>query len=353
MRGPTRLRSRLVLAVCGATLLGSLAFGAAAYALLRMEELAEAEVEQESALEIDADIRRAVLLALTLAAPVGAAVGGLGALLLVGRALRPVDTLVAEAQAMRPERLDERLSPPEGAEELEGLVRALNAHLERVERASEAHVRFSADVSHELRTPLAVLASHLEIALRRPRSEEIWRSTAETALSETRRLTRMTEALLALAQASGGDARGLSPLDLGALAQASLETPEVSRAVQLRLPEQPVLVQGDADALGAALASLLRNAIRYAPAEAPIRVSVSGDAEHARLDVDDGGPGFDLAELPRLLRPFERGRDVGELPGEGLGLSLVERVAARHGGRLELGASELGGARARLVLPRA
>jgi len=113
------------------------------------------------------------------------------------------------------------------------------------------------------------------------------------------------------------------------------------------------MLAGNATLLAALLRNLLDNAIRYSPPGAQIRLSLSQAASHVRLTVADSGPGLSEADLQRLGERFFR--VLGhEQPGSGLGWSIVRRIVAAHGGRVQLSRSaELGGLSVQIDWPGA
>jgi signal transduction histidine kinase len=101
-----------------------------------------------------------------------------------------------------------------------------------------------------------------------------------------------------------------------------------------------------------ALDNLIDNAIRYSGAGNTVSVRASTDANHVRFDVIDQGTGIPADDLPQVRRRFVRGT-TARGPGNGLGLAIVSRIAADHGGALDI-TSEVGrGTTATLIIPKA
>ena len=99
-----------------------------------------------------------------------------------------------------------------------------------------------------------------------------------------------------------------------------------------------------------ALRNLVENALRYSPPIAPVDVAIESVAGHSRFVVTDHGAGMDVEELRSATRRFWRGRT--DTPGTGLGLTLVDAIARRFGGSLELAPATPQGLSATLLLPR-
>jgi two-component system OmpR family sensor kinase len=132
------------------------------------------------------------------------AIGLSGGWFVSARILRPVAAISATASAISAANLSGRIDATTLDEELLSLAQVLNAMFDRLEAAFERQARFTADASHELRTPLAILRSHAELSLSRPRSVEEYKETLEASLRAATRMTGLVEGLLTLARADAG-----------------------------------------------------------------------------------------------------------------------------------------------------
>jgi two-component system OmpR family sensor kinase/two-component system sensor histidine kinase QseC len=291
------------------------------------------------------------VLPLLLAAPILALAMGW----LVTTTLKPLRRVSHEVMARGADALSPL--PAEGLpDEVAPLVGSLNALLNRLQAAFEAQRAFVADAAHELRSPLTALK--LQVQLLQRAGDEAARREATGALSEgVERATRLVEQLLTLARNEPG-AKGapLREVDLveavrQGLAAAAPMAAERGTVLELEAP-QPVPVQGDATALTALARNLADNAVRYSPAGARVCVTVHAEAGGARLVVDDSGPGIPEAERARAFDRFwRREATAAATSGTGLGMAIVKSVAERHGARLGLAGSPLGGLRVELRFP--
>ena len=285
------------------------------------------------------------------------AVGGTVALLLASlagygvaaAALRPVEAMRGEAEAVSLAEPGRRLPVPVAEDELRRLAETLNEMLARQEVAFARERTFVADASHELRTPLAILRAELELALRRGRSADELETALRSAAEETDRLARLAEDLLVVARSDQGrldlrvDREPAGELlervsDLFAGRLAAGRTIEVQAADGLELWCDRVLVEQ-------ALGNLVQNAIRHGGG----RIVLAADATELR--VSDDGPGFPRDFLPVAFERFARadtGRSGG---GTGLGLSIVAAIAAAHGGEAGARNRPEGGAEVWIRLP--
>jgi two-component system, OmpR family, sensor histidine kinase QseC len=253
----------------------------------------------------------------------------------VGRALRPVDTVAAAVGGLDARHLAPVQVPGPLPAEIAPLVASLDALVGRVAEAMDNERRFTADASHELRTPLAALKIHAQVA-RRASDEKIRGHALDQVLSGVERMTHLVEQLLTLARLDPDVAASREPeLELDVLAEsvcAALE-PQARRARQsLALEGDRLVVQGNRWWLEVLLRNLVDNALRYTPAGG--RVVVSLDAASRCLRVVDDGPGILPAQRDLLLTRFARGADV-EADGCGLGLSIVARIVIILGATLD------------------
>lgn len=300
------------------------------------------------------DVLHEVLTAMIFAAPVGLGLAAGGAAWVTKRALSPVDDVIAAADGITAQKLDRRLPVPPGDDELAQLVTALNHLFDRLEQGHTALARFADDASHELRTPLTVVASELEIALRRPRTPEQWEATGRTALDEVERLGQLVGAMLRLARADAAPLVGVEPVDLTALVDTTVAARrpagDAGPAVVVAPGADATWVDGDAEALSVALSNLLDNALRYATAAGRVEISIEQKPDEVCAHVDDTGPGVPAEQREAILAPYSRGSGAHS-DGAGLGLAITKRIAEQHGGRLRVGDAPGGGARFTLALP--
>jgi heavy metal sensor kinase len=275
---------------------------------------------------------------------------------LTGRALAPVDAMVATARRIGAEDLTRRLASEDRDDELGRLAAVLNDMLARLERSFTAVRHFSADAAHELRTPLTILKGEIEVALRAAPGPAESRRVLESCQEEVDRLATLVEDLLFLARADAGAVdRPLEPLDLGAVIDdvaPALETLAERAGVALRVihPEN-VIVRGSAPMLFRLLFNLADNAIKYAGAGRRAEVALGINDGNAVLDVCDDGPGISPADQAHIFDRFYRADPARTRGGAGLGLALARSIAQVHGGRITVESTPGKGTRFRVLLP--
>jgi two-component system sensor histidine kinase QseC len=255
----------------------------------------------------------------------------------VGAALRPIGRIGAALAQRDPN----YLAPVDGVVpgEIAPMVERLNGLLDRVRDSLDAERRFTGEAAHELRTPLAALKTQLQVAQGAASATEREHAIAQ-ALAAGARATRLIEQLLTLARLDhDGGQQGVEAVDLHAIAAQALAEcapSAAARHIALSLAgETGTTVKGHAGLLGILLRNLVDNAVRYSPDGTEVEVRVATESGRATLDVIDQGPGIPAEERDNVLRRFHR--LAGEaIPGSGLGLSIVARIAELHRARLEL-----------------
>jgi len=306
--------------------------------------------------------------ALLVLAPVLLVLLGVGAWLVSGAALRPVERMRAEAAELGTHDSAGRIGVPDTGDELAALATTWNELLDRLHRSASRQRDLVADAGHELRTPLAVLRTELELADRPARSRQELAEAVSHARGEVERLSRLAEDLLFLARVDGGtvlvsaDAVDLSSVLEEAVRGWRASAAERSVALVLAAPAR-VPVTGDRAALRRAVDNLVSNALAATPAGGRVELDLQVEPEHppgrsapgwATLRIRDTGPGFPPEFLPHALERFRRAdpsRSSASGPGSGLGLAITAEIAAAHAGRLVVGNAPGGGALATMTLP--
>jgi heavy metal sensor kinase len=266
----------------------------------------------------------------------------LGGSWMSARALRPIDEVTSAAQSIGIHDLSQRLEVPETQDELRRLTETWNGMLERLETAVRQLQQFTADASHELRTPTAAVRATAELALRRERTPEEYRTAIGKILRESGRMGSLIEDLLMLARADQSDeSMPVGAVDFDDLAAETCDDYAVlaeQKPVRLerRLQAAGAKVSGNKAALRRLTVALLDNAIKYSPAGGAVVVETGREREAVTLRIRDEGPGIPEEALPHLFDRFyrsdsSRARTIG---GAGLGLALAKSIAERHGASL-------------------
>lgn len=270
-------------------------------------------------------------------------------------ALAPIDRMTGAVTRRGPR--DLRPVTAETPAELVPLVEALNGFMARLRASLSRTEDFIAEAAHRVRTPLATVRAQAEVThrkLNKPEHKQAIREMIRAIDESSRSAGQMLDHAMVTFRA---DSLARDDLDLGALLGATCDrlgpTADLKDiSIDRDVPPSPTPFRGDGILLQAALMNILDNAIKYSPADSHIaaRLSVT---DVLRLSFLDQGRGFDEMDLSRLTVRYERGSNVGNIVGSGLGLTIADEVAQAHGGRLEITRNTEGqGACVSLILPR-
>ncbi len=266
-----------------------------------------------------------------------------------GRVLRPVSLLTTAARTITDEDWSERIAV-QGNDEIAELTRTFNDMLDRLEAAFATQRRFIDDAGHELRTPITIIRGHLELLSTDPAERD---DTIRIVTDELDRMARMVDELLVLAKSDQPDFLNLHPIDVAELTRdvAAKASALADRQWTVEHAAEVVMI-ADGQRLTQAMMNLARNAVEHTAVGTPIRLgsrAVDGDV---RLWVTDTGEGIAAADRERIFDRFSRGHaGRRSTDGAGLGLAIVDVIAAAHGGRIELESAVGLGSTFMLVLP--
>jgi len=251
--------------------------------------------------------------------------------------LAPLSALRKEIETRSPR--DLRPLPVEAEPpETRPLVAALNQLFRLIEESSAGQQRFLANAAHQLRTPLAALQTQFELAAadRDPQSQ---RARLEAIGEATRRVSRLTTQLLALAKSepAANITAQLQDLDLSEVIEAQASgylDRAIAAGIDLGFELQPAPVRVVRWLINELLANLVDNAIAYTPRGGRVTVRCGGRGGRPFIEVEDNGPGIPAAERSRVFERFYR------IPGTqgtgcGLGLAIVKEIADTHGAAIE------------------
>ena len=293
--------------------------------------------------------------AVVLGSAIAVAIALIGATV-VSRAITiPLRRLAGVARRLQAGDLAARAGVAAAPGELGQLSGAFDGMAETLEREREARRRLINELAHEIRTPVAILQGNLEELV-----DEISPPTPKRLGSlheEALRLGALIEDLDALARADAPVAvTDRVRVDMAALARAQIEAlkPQLdAKRLTIEPRLAPVSAWGDRARLGQVLANLLGNAVKFTPEGGQISVSVDSVDGLARISVADSGPGIPVDERQRVFERFWRGSTAAEASGRGIGLAIAAEIVRAHGGRVDVGSSNAGGARFTVTLPTA
>jgi two-component system, OmpR family, sensor kinase len=306
--------------------------------------------------DVDATMIR-VLLIFGVVTVIAVAAATTAGIVIIRRALAPlrrvaqtagevVDLSLDRGEVALPMRVLESDANPRT--EVGQLGSALNRMLDHIaaalstRQASETRVRqFVADASHELRTPLAAIRGYTELAQRVGDDTDAVAHAMSRVQSETERMTHLVEDLLLLARLDSGRPLERESVDLSRVAVDAVSDAHVAgpdHQWELDLPEEPVVVLGDAARLHQVLTNLLANARVHTSPGTVVTTRLDSDGTHAALIVCDNGPGIPEQLQSEVFERFARGDTSRSRKGgsTGLGLAIVSAVVKAHNGTITL-----------------
>ncbi len=284
------------------------------------------------------------------------------AYLLAGRALKPVDLIVDEVEAITDGRsLHRRLATPKTQDEFRRLNTTLNAMLWRLETSFFALRRFTADASHELKTPLTVLRAGIERAVTHPKTSDEVLEVLEETLVEVNRMTELVDSLLLLARTDEGRARiVLEDTDLRDILSEVAETASIleensSVSVTVLVPEKALILPLDRGRIRQLMMNLLTNAIKFNKPGGRVSVDSKQENDQVVIRVSDTGVGMSGSELEHIFERFWRADPArsrtGPRSGAGLGMAISKWIVEVHGGTIEAESSPKRGTTVTVRLP--
>jgi signal transduction histidine kinase len=282
-----------------------------------------------------------------------------GGIFVARRVLQRIDAMTGTTQRIMAGDLSGRLPVGRSGDELDRLAENLTAMLERIEALMMGLKEVSDNIAHDLKTPLTRLRNRAEDALAKSGCEADYRAALERTIEESDGLIRTFNALLMIARAESGQARGnMDDFDAADVASGIHELYEPlaeDDGMILRLKTAPAPLHGNRELIGQALANLVENAIKYgrpvatSPAQSSvvkgsvvsldskqILIEARREGDQVLLSVSDRGPGIPEADRKHAVERFVRLDSSRSQPGSGLGLSLASAVATLHGGELRL-----------------
>ncbi|MET9199288.1 HAMP domain-containing sensor histidine kinase [Gordonia sp. NPDC003585] len=281
---------------------------------------------------------------------------------LVGRTLRPVESIRAEVADISRSGQARRVHVPSTEDEIATLATTMNEMLDALAFAREQQLRFVGDSSHELRSPLVTILGLLELSRRT--GEPIDANTVSTLLlPEAFRLRDLVDDMLLLARA---DEHGLTPdieeVDLDDLVNDEVARLDLTTDLTITATIVPARLLGDRNQLARVLRNLCDNAARHA--RTSVDLTMTSDPQVATVAVTDDGPGIPDADRSHVFDRFvrldpTRSRSAGGTGeggtgagGTGLGLSIVDEIVRAHRGTVTVADSDGGGATMMVSLPK-
>ncbi|MFJ8044999.1 sensor histidine kinase [Kitasatospora sp. NPDC096147] len=279
-------------------------------------------------------------------AALGVIGAGLTGRLVARSALKPVDQLTnAVEHIARTEEVGTTI-PVRGDDELARLSSSFNSMSTALANSRERQTRLIADAGHELRTPLTSLRTNVDLLIRsddtgRPLPPATRTKLLASMKAQMQELTVLIGDLLQLSRPeTSRPEREHTVVALHEIVHRAVERARLrGPGLQFALVVDPWYVHGDGPGLERAVINLLDNAVKYSPPGGTVQLAL----QDGRLTVRDHGPGIPPDELQYVFDRFWRSPSSRQLPGSGLGLSIVAQAVQEAGGEVSLGPATDGG----------
>jgi len=258
------------------------------------------------------------------------------------KALKPMSDVVRQVDKITIASLNMRVNEGNGTDEIAQLAITFNRMLERLESAFEMQRSFVSNASHELRTPLTSITGQIEVSLMNPRTQSEYEAILESVLEDIKNLNALSNGLLDLAKASSDiSAIALLPLRIDEIlwetrAELIDRKKDYKISIEFIQPiddENELIISGNHHLLKTAIANLMDNACKFSPNKS-VEIFLSVKAECIVAEFTDKGIGVDPEDLDKIFHPFFRANNAKNISGNGLGLTLTERIIRIHRGTI-------------------
>lgn len=287
----------------------------------------------------NAQLAHNILLVVLLSFPVFLLLVILGSYWIVRRAFRPLEQIMATAEAINEAKdLSRRIALPEGGNEFFRLANTFDQLFGRLERSFEAEKQFTADASHELRTPLSIIKGACEYAEKYDETPEERQETIAMIHRQAVKMSNLIGKLLNMTRLEQGtEPVKLEYVELGGLLQALYEEQRYEqKRVSLKLQEN-IVVQADGALLSRLAQNLIENGLKYGKPDGQVLVTLLRQQGEILLQVQDDGIGIAAEQQEKVWQRFYQvNPSRSDEKGAGLGLALVQQIAQLHGGYMTL-----------------
>ncbi len=253
------------------------------------------------------------------------------------RALDPIADISKQIKNVTEHSLDTRIDVGEVPDELRGLIESFNILLDRLNRAFKREKQFISDVSHELKTPISVIQMQCEIALRKEREREEYKTALTTINDTVSMMSDLVEKMLMISRLERIDRGTFESVDIGGVISTAFDLlRQKAKDKDLKIvfyqPKERLFVFGDRTLLLEMFVNLIDNSIKYNKKGGEVRVTLGRVNQGIKVEVSDTGLGMDTVETEKIFEEFyriDKSRSKTK-EGFGLGLSIVKKIADIH-----------------------
>lgn len=273
-----------------------------------------------------------------LSVPVFLVIALLSSILIARKISEPIRQMCTVAENIgKDDDLSQRMKYEGGFKEIAILTDTNNRMLDRLEQIYESQRQFNSDVAHELRTPFSVLLAQCEYAKEHITEQEKMQKSLEVIARQTQRCSRIVEQLLQLRKLEQNQITlDLEYANIDEIVEAVCddEKMKTEKEVDFRLKLGGVWAKVDVILMMSLIQNLINNAVKYSSTPAVVEIATEKGQNEVKVIVKDYGCGMEKEEWKNIFVPFYRIEKARNSEGFGLGLSLVERIAQVHGGKI-------------------
>lgn len=277
------------------------------------------------------------------------------------RSLKPIVKIAQAAEAINDGGdLSKRIELGDGGDEVHMLADTFNKMFGRLEKSFEDERQFTSDISHELRTPVTVVLAQSELTLEQERTPQEYKKALEVIKRQALRMKTTVEEMLTFSRLDRmTELADIKKINLSELVKELVEEQATIKKKDITLHgdiQSNIYIDADRHLIERMITNLIANAYRYGNENGNIYVKLKAEKQQICLSVADDGVGIAENELDKIWNRFyqvDTSRTSGQKNnGVGLGLPMVQRIAALHGGKIEV-ESKLGeGSRFIFIMPQ-
>ncbi len=253
------------------------------------------------------------------------------------RQSKPIKEIAAAARQFGHGEFGVRVDVGRRRDEVGELAEAFNAMADSLSKSDQRRTEFIANVSHELKTPMTTIAGFADGILDGTIPPEKEREYLQVISSETRRLSRLVRSMLDLSRLQSDERAAQQQFDISETmlrVLVSLESKINAKHlnVDTQLPDDPVQVWGDQDAITQVCYNLLDNATKFSPEDGPLSISITTKGSKAYISISNEGETISPEELPLIFDRFHKTDHSrsADRDGVGLGLYIVKTILNSH-----------------------
>lgn len=259
-----------------------------------------------------------------------------------GRFLKPISNVVQQVDKITFSNIDQRLNEGNKKDEIGQLAITFNRMLERLETAFKLQKKFVSNASHELRNPLTAISGQIDVALMKDRETEQYKNILSSVSVDIKNLRTLTNNLLELANSDVEtlfqkfDELRIDEVLWTIRDEMLKQKPETIIHIDFEKiadNEKSFMIKGNEKLLKTAISNIIDNACKFSQNKT-VEIKVTYDEQNIIIFFIDKGTGISETELTHIFEPFFRGSNAHGVAGNGIGLSLAQRIINIHSGNI-------------------